>query len=454
MRVSTSLGVMNLNYGNKDSDLEHGSEIINLCLTANLLHKVEMLLREDPDPANLDKAKSILKVQEKDLLDALVKLSEVSYDVACFNANGQPDNTNTHDDGKGEEEVLPKPTNSSDETPPGTTRLGGGGAGSHAKDQGVAATAVSSASATPTTGGSSSIVLPLLLAPSPPPVPASPSSAPAALPAPRKKVSKTRTVAELLVAVAPASAPPAPGKKGSSRTKTTAEQRWRMWEFAHRVGWSIHSAGADAVAAFCAEAGVSRRAVRTWMNDNRHLSKTPPPSSPPPQSRTEVTAEQRERMREFACRVGWSIRDAGADAVNAFCAEFCVPRHALRSWMAKYRHLANIPPPSSLPSRHQGLPPAAAAPPMAEQDKSPEPEAAAPPADDGGEEDESEEASEVLQDDGVKEDEREEASEVVQDDSGKEDEREEASEVTQLGRGHRSREPNRRYGGLWNAMWM
>ncbi|CAL4942004.1 unnamed protein product [Urochloa decumbens] len=428
----SSLGVMNLNCGikskrhrNKDSDLEHGSEIVNLFLTANLLHKVEMLLREDPDQANLEKAKSILKVQEKDLLDALVKLSEVSYDAANFSANGQPDNVNTHDDGKGEEEVLPKPMKSSDETPPGTSKLGGGGAGSHAKDQGVAATALSSSSATPTTGGtvsSSSIVRPLLLAPPPLPplVPASPSSAPAAFPAPSKKGS-TRTV-----------------------TMTTVEQRWRMWEFAHRVGWSIHKAGADAVAAVCAEAGVSRRAVRKWMNSNRHLSKTPPPSSPPLQSRTQVTAEQRERMREFAYRIGWSIQKASAGAVDAFCAEFCISRYALKSWMAKYRHLAKIPPPSSLPSpplpsHQQDHPPAAVTPPQgpvaAEQGASPEPEAAAP-ADDGGEEDKSEEASEVLQDDG-----------------GEEDESEEASEVTKLGRGHRSRVPNRRYGGLWNAMW-
>jgi hypothetical protein len=46
MRVSTSLGVTDIEYGikyqrlrNKDSDLEHGSEIINLCL----VHKVHDL---------------------------------------------------------------------------------------------------------------------------------------------------------------------------------------------------------------------------------------------------------------------------------------------------------------------------------------------------------------------------------------------------------------------------
>ncbi|CAN6293455.1 unnamed protein product [Urochloa humidicola] len=421
MRVSTSLGV-GIKYERhrkKDSDLEHGSEIIKLYLTANLLHKVEMLLREDTDPANLEKAKSILKIQEKDLLDALVKLSEVSYDVAYSSANGQPGNINTHDDGKGEEEVLlPEPMNSSEEMPPVTSRLGGGWAESHVKVQGVAATALSSSSATPTGGtASSSSIVPLLLAPPPPAVPASPSSAPAALPS--KKVSKTKTVAEAeLMAVGSASAPPAPSKKGS-RTNTTAEQRWRMWEFAHRVGWSIHKAGAGAVAAFCAQVGVSRHAVWTWMNNHKHLSKTPPPSSPPPPSRTEVTAEQRERMGEFAYRFGWSVREAGTDAVDAFCAEFRIPRYALRVWWAKYRHLAKkIPPPSSLPSpsrHHQDLPPPAAATPpqgpVPEQGTSPEPEAAAPAAGDGSEEDESEEAS----------------------------------EVTELGRGHRSRKPSRCY---------
>jgi predicted nucleic acid-binding protein len=47
MSVSESLGVMDRKYEieyqkpkNNDSDLEHGSEIIKLCLTASLLNKV------------------------------------------------------------------------------------------------------------------------------------------------------------------------------------------------------------------------------------------------------------------------------------------------------------------------------------------------------------------------------------------------------------------------------
>ncbi|PUZ38955.1 hypothetical protein GQ55_9G237800 [Panicum hallii var. hallii] len=287
MRVSTSLGVMGIKYGikhqrlmNKDSDLEHGSEIINLCLTASLLHKVERLLREKPYPANLEKAKSILKAQEKDLLDALVKLSEISYDVAYFSANGEPDNINTHDDGKGKEDVQPKPTNSSDETPPGTTSLVGGGEGNHVKIQDIAAAGLSPSSATPTGGTTSSFpVIPQLLAP--PPVmqtrlhaPAPPSSAPGALGESSGGLSTAHPPHATLMAVA---SPPAPIKK---RSKTTAEQRSWMREFAYRVGWSFRKAGADAVDAFCAQVGVPRRALRNWMANNRHLAKIPPPSLP------------------------------------------------------------------------------------------------------------------------------------------------------------------------------
>ncbi|XP_062205709.1 protein EMSY-LIKE 1-like [Phragmites australis] len=155
MRGSKSLCVMGRKYGikyqrhrNKDSDLEHGSERIKLCLTASLLNKVEKLFRENPDPANLETAKSILKAQEKDLLDALVKLSEVSYGVAYFSANGQPANLNKHGEGKGDEEVPPKPVSSSDEAPP-ETKLGDSGEENKIKIQGVAATALSPSSTTP-----------------------------------------------------------------------------------------------------------------------------------------------------------------------------------------------------------------------------------------------------------------------------------------------------------------
>ena len=278
--------------------------------------------------------------------------------MAYFSANGQPDNINTHDDGKSKEEMLPKPVNSSDETPPGTARLGGGGEGDHFKIQGVAAAALSPSSATPTSGTtSSSPVIRQLLGPPPLTqtrlhVPASPSSAPGALGQSSGGRSTAPPPHATLMAVA---SPPAPIKK---RSKTTAEQRSRMREFAYRVGWSIRKAGAGAVDAFCAQVGVPRRALRIWMVNNRHLAKIPPPSLPSP----------------------------------------------------------------PLPSRHRDHPPAATPPQgsITEDGRPPEPEAAAL-ADDGGKEDKNEEASD---------------------------------QVTQLGRGHRSRKPNKRYGGHGNSIWM
>ncbi|KAL6842363.1 hypothetical protein ACP4OV_027790 [Aristida adscensionis] len=79
---------------------EKDCDIIKICLTDSLLNKVEKLFKENSNPANLETAKSILKVQEKDLLDALAKLSEVSYDVADFSANSQLSNLNNHDEAR------------------------------------------------------------------------------------------------------------------------------------------------------------------------------------------------------------------------------------------------------------------------------------------------------------------------------------------------------------------
>uniref|UniRef100_A0A0Q3N2I4 Homeobox domain-containing protein n=1 Tax=Setaria italica TaxID=4555 RepID=A0A0Q3N2I4_SETIT len=496
MRASTSLGVMDQTYGikhqrrrNKDSDLEHGSEIINLCPTANLLDEVERLLRENPDPANLEKAKSILKVQEKDLLDALVKLSEASYDAVYFSANGQPGNT--HDDGKADEEVLPNPANSSDETPPVTTRQAGAGAGNHVKIQGVAATALPLSTAPPS-----------LMQTRPSLAPASPSSAPAALGESSRGLSTAHQPHAQPVVVGSASAPPAPSKTRLiiTKRKTTAEQRWRMWEFAHRVGWSIQKAGADAVDAFCAQVGVPERALRNWMANNRRLAKVPPPSSPPPRSiikRTKTTAEQRKRMREFAYRVGWSIQKAGADAVDAFCAQVGVPERALRNWMANNSRLAKVPPPPSPPPRsiikrtkttaeqrkrmrefayrvgwsiqkagagavdalcaQVGVPECALRNWMANNRhlaNVPPPSLSSPPlpshhqVQDHPPADTPPQGSMTEQ---GKSPEPEAAAAPADDGAGKGDEDEEASEVTQRGRGHRARKPNKCYA---DSFWM
>jgi ZF-HD class homeobox domain-containing protein len=56
-----------------------------------------------------------------------------------------------------------------------------------------------------------------------------------------------------------------------------------MREFAHRLGWRIHKPDSDAVDAFCAQVGVSRRVLKVWMHNNKHLAKIPtsPSSSQP-----------------------------------------------------------------------------------------------------------------------------------------------------------------------------
>ncbi|KAG2660936.1 zinc-finger homeodomain protein 7-like [Panicum virgatum] len=163
-----------------------------------------------------------------------------------------------------------------------------------------AAPAVSPSPATPT--ANSSRVMPLLLPPphmqtTRPHVPVSPSSAPAALtessseelrgPAPAPAAAHPAPPPTLpphahaqLAVGGSASAPPAPSKK-RFRTKFTAEQKDRMREFAHRLGWRINKPDSDAVDAFCDQVGVSRRVLKVWMHNNKHLAKMPPSPSPP-----------------------------------------------------------------------------------------------------------------------------------------------------------------------------
>jgi ZF-HD class homeobox domain-containing protein len=150
---------------------------------------------------------------------------------------------------------------------------------------------------TPTAGANananSSRVMPLLLAPPhmqtrPHVPPVSPSSAPAALtessseelrgpaPAPAHHPPPPPVLpphAQLPVGGS-ASAPPAPSKK-RFRTKFTTDQKERMREFAHRLGWRIHKPDSDAVDAFCAQVGVSRRVLKVWMHNKKHLAKIP-----------------------------------------------------------------------------------------------------------------------------------------------------------------------------------
>ncbi|KAM0940001.1 putative transcription factor ZF-HD family [Dioscorea sansibarensis] len=49
--------------------------------------------------------------------------------------------------------------------------------------------------------------------------------------------------------------------------------------------------------------------------------------------RTKFTSEQKERMREFAERLGWRIQKHDDEALEEFCVEVGVKRHVLKVWM-------------------------------------------------------------------------------------------------------------------------
>lgn len=148
------------------------------------------------------------------------------------------------------------------------------------------ASAVVSPSATP--AGANSRLMPLLLAPphmqqKRPAVPASPMSAPAALAessSEELRAPPPPPPPQAQAAVGSASAPPAPSKK-RFRTKFTPEQKERMLEFAHRVGWRVQKPDGGVVDAFCDQVGVPRRVLKVWMHNNKHLAKTTATSSQP-----------------------------------------------------------------------------------------------------------------------------------------------------------------------------
>lgn len=84
---------------------------------------------------------------------------------------------------------------------------------------------------------------------------------------------------------------------------------------------------------------------------------------------TKLTAEQKERMLEFVQRFRWRVHKAGAEAVDAFCAQIGVTQRVFKNWINNNRHLAKIPP-SALPSHHQDHPAATAQGSMTEEGKS------------------------------------------------------------------------------------
>jgi ZF-HD class homeobox domain-containing protein len=54
--------------------------------------------------------------------------------------------------------------------------------------------------------------------------------------------------------------------------------------------------------------------------------------------RTKFTPEQKERMKEFAERLGWRIQRHDDGALERFCLEIGVDRHVLKVWMHNHKH--------------------------------------------------------------------------------------------------------------------
>ncbi|KAK3413923.1 zinc-finger homeodomain protein 6 [Eucalyptus grandis] len=57
------------------------------------------------------------------------------------------------------------------------------------------------------------------------------------------------------------------------RTKFTQQQKDKMMECAEKLGWRIQKQDEQEVTQFCAEAGVTRKAFKVWMHNNKQAMK-------------------------------------------------------------------------------------------------------------------------------------------------------------------------------------
>ncbi|CAN6485784.1 unnamed protein product [Victoria cruziana] len=71
-------------------------------------------------------------------------------------------------------------------------------------------------------------------------------------------------------------------------------------------------------------------------------------------SRTKFTQEQKERMLEFAEKLGWRIQKHDEEAVQEFCREMGVERHVLKVWMHNNKHtLGKKPEPTEMQTEEE-----------------------------------------------------------------------------------------------------
>ncbi|KAI6688257.1 hypothetical protein NL676_025085 [Syzygium grande] len=81
---------------------------------------------------------------------------------------------------------------------------------------------------------------------------------------------------------------------------------------------------------------------------HRHAATAPPFSKK--RFRTKFTPEQKERMMEFAERVGWRIQKQNEEEVERFCGEIGVKRQVLKVWMHNNKNNVKNKQPSDEPA--------------------------------------------------------------------------------------------------------
>ncbi|KAF2609183.1 hypothetical protein F2Q68_00045507 [Brassica cretica] len=66
--------------------------------------------------------------------------------------------------------------------------------------------------------------------------------------------------------------------------------------------------------------------------------------------RTKFTAEQKEKMMEFAEKLGWRMNKQDEEELRRFCSEIGVKRQVFKVWMHNNKNIARKPPPTSTAS--------------------------------------------------------------------------------------------------------
>lgn len=84
--------------------------------------------------------------------------------------------------------------------------------------------------------------------------------------------------------------------------------------------------------------GLRHLALPPTFSDEQEDASNPSSSGSKKRFRTKFTPEQKEKMLDFAERLGWKIQKQDEAAVQQFCVENCVKRHVLKVWMHNNKH--------------------------------------------------------------------------------------------------------------------